>query len=126
MIHIANGDVVGKNELFHTIKQAISDEQVHEAISGWEAYTSTNPRELEKWIAASKEELPFLKRAMQTHMSYFPSIQTGLNEVEKLAMDFIGDRSCTFTQFIAQERTNDGLSDLHFAAILNQLMSRLR
>jgi hypothetical protein len=41
-------------ELFHNSNQAISDEQVQEATTGWTAYSSTNPCDIVKWIAASK------------------------------------------------------------------------
>src|SRR3954452_24712472 len=38
-------------ELYHTDKQSITNEQISESISGWTAYTSTNPFDIEKWIA---------------------------------------------------------------------------
>lgn len=112
-------------DLFNSNKQPISPDQIHEAITGWTAYTSPNPSNIENWIATSKDQLPFLKQALQTHLSYFPSIHTGLNEVEYLALCFVNGRTCSFTQlyqYICQQRICDGLSDLHFSAILNQLI----
>jgi hypothetical protein len=112
-------------ELFYKKKQVISADQINEAITGWRAYTSKNPTDIEKWIAASKQKLPFLKQALQTHLSYFPSIHTGLNEVEMLVVNYLKNNSCTFTellQFISKQRVNDGISDLYFAAMLNELM----
>jgi hypothetical protein len=113
-------------ELFYKKKQSISVEQMNEAITGWRAYISENSTDIEKWIAVSVGKLPFLKQALFSHLSYFPSVQTGLNEVETLVINFIDKNTCLFTElfhFISKQRSNDGLSDLHFAAILNELMN---
>ncbi|MEH7304588.1 DUF1835 domain-containing protein [Neobacillus drentensis] len=112
-------------ELFYTKKQPITNEQINEAITCWEAYTSRNPTEIEKWIAASNTKLPFLRQALQSHLSYFPSVHTGLNEVETFVVNYLERYPCSFVelfQAIAEQRRNDGISDLYFAAMLNQLM----
>lgn len=111
-------------DLFIYQKQTISKEQIKEGSSGWMAYTSENPHEIEKWIANSKGYLPFLKQSLQSHLEYFPSIKNGLNAVESLVLSYINNGACSFGelfQYISQKRVNDGLSDLHFSAILNQL-----
>ena len=113
-------------ELYYLKKQPISDEQINEAISGWRAYTSEDPTEIEKWMTSSQEKLPFLKKALQSHLSYFPSIQTGLNEVETLVVNYLDKNTCSFGdvfQSITHQRTNDGISDLYFSAMLNELMN---
>lgn len=113
-------------ELFYQKKQPISDEQIIEAVTGWKAYTSKNPTEIEKWMASSKQKLPFLKQALQTHLSYFPTVHTGLNEVETLVVNYLDKNPCSFAelfQFISSQRINDGISDLYFAAMLNELMN---
>ena len=112
-------------ELFHTTRRPITKKQISEAIDGWNAYTSENPLEIEKWITSSKAHLPFLKEALKTHLSYFPSVQNGLNEVENLVFHLINERVCSFTdifQSMSEQRLNDGLGDTHFAAIINQLI----
>ena len=113
-------------DLCHTNRRSITKEQISEAIEGWNAYTSANPIEIEKWITSSKGHLPFLKKALETHLSYFPSVQNGLNEVESLIFAFINKNTCSFTeifQYINEQRVNDGLSDLHMAAMINQYIS---
>ncbi len=113
-------------ELFHKKRQPISDVQKKEAITGWQAYTSKNPTDIEKWIADSKQKLPFLKQALQSHLSYFPSIHTGLNEIETWVIKYLDRNTCSFSelfQAITQKRSNDGISDLYFAAMLNELMN---
>jgi hypothetical protein len=111
--------------LLYTARRSITKQQMNEANDGWNAYTSEDPIEIEKWITSSKGHLPFLKKALETHLSYFPSVKNGLNEVENLVFHFINERVCSFTdifQYISKQRINDGLGDTHFAAILNQLI----
>ncbi|MCL6573835.1 MAG: DUF1835 domain-containing protein, partial [Bacillus sp. (in: Bacteria)] len=113
-------------ELYINNKKSISTDKIKEAITGWMAYTSENPTDIEKWIMASFGKLPFLKKALQSHLSYFPSAQTGLNEVETIAVDFINTNTTLFTElylFISKHRIIDGLSDLHFSALLNELIN---
>jgi hypothetical protein len=112
--------------LFYKENQIITEEQMQEAITGWKAYTSEDPTEIEKWIASSKQKLPFLKKALQSHLSYFPSVHTGLNELETLVINYLDRDTCSFPdlfQAITQKRINDGISDLYFASMLNELMN---
>ncbi|MEH7484148.1 DUF1835 domain-containing protein [Neobacillus drentensis] len=111
--------------LYYQKKQLVTDQQIIEAITGWRAYTSKNPIDIEKWMASSKEKLPFLKHAFQSHLSYFPSVYTGLNKVETLVLNYLDNNPCSFGelfQSISMQRINDGLSDLYFATMLNELM----
>ena len=111
-------------ELVHS-KKRISNEQIQEAITGWIAYNSANPDDLEKWIEKESHDLPFLLQVFKDHGGYFPSGKTGLNEVEFLALSFISKGTHSFWDLfksISEKRINDGLSDFQFAAILNELM----
>ena len=107
-------------------KQKLTREQIHEAITGWKAYTSYYKADIEKWILLEDHSLPFLLNVLKNNNSYFPSKSTGLNEVEYLALSLINKGACLFYdlfQCIKEKRKNDGLSDLHLAAILNELMN---
>ncbi|WHY89618.1 DUF1835 domain-containing protein [Neobacillus cucumis] len=103
----------------------ITTEQIHEATTGWTAYNSIEKEDIEKWILSKNHTLPFLLRVLQDHKNYFPSFQTGLNEVEYLALSFIREGGCLFYDLfsrIMEERINDGLSNLHLAAIIKEIM----
>ncbi|PEL09839.1 DUF1835 domain-containing protein [Bacillus sp. AFS017336] len=105
-------------------KQEMTTEQIEEACAGWKAYRSESLEELDKFIQEC-HSLPFLKQALLRHKTYFPSSQNGLNEVECLALSMINEGINTFAVLfnkLVRQRTNDGLSDLYFAAILNELM----
>ncbi|CAM3637105.1 DUF1835 domain-containing protein [Marinicrinis lubricantis] len=111
-------------ELGLTHHQSLTPDQLQEAVEAWTAYTSENPLDTEQWIKASGQRLPFLTHAMQRHLRYYPSVHTGLNEIEDKSLRYIGDRACTFEalfEHISRSIPHDGLSDLQFAAILNQL-----
>jgi hypothetical protein len=102
----------------------ITSNQVKEAVSGWNAYTSSTPEEIKNWITDEQHELPFLLETFIRHESYFPSALTGLNEIELLALNTIAKKTCSFRDLyksISPLLINDGLSDLHIAALLNEL-----
>ena len=112
-------------ELFYKMKQPISADQFDEAITGWKAYTSPNPIDIEKWLTTSKGKLPFLKQVLKSNLSYFPSCQTGLNDVEVLVLNFLYENPSSFWelfQYISEKRPEDGLSDFHLASIINELV----
>jgi hypothetical protein len=104
----------------------ISSKQVKEAISGWLAYTSSSSDDLNKWITDVLHELPFLLDAMKRHLYYFPSPETGLNEIESLLLKTIKkEGTCSFRELfnsISPFLINDGLSNLHISAILMELL----
>jgi Domain of unknown function (DUF1835) len=106
------------------LKQELTNEQIQEAIAGWKAYLSNDPEEIHNFVNECYA-LPFLKQALKAHNSYFPSINNGLNEVEFLALTYIKDGRTTFAELfnkVSIHRINDGISDLYFAALLNELM----
>lgn len=106
-------------------KKEITKDQINEAVSGWIAYNSSNVEDIERWIQTEQHFLPFLFPVFKEHKSYFPSPITGLNEVEFLTLQLINEGVCQFDELfksITEKRINDGLSDLHFAAILNELI----
>ncbi|WP_181444429.1 DUF1835 domain-containing protein [Bacillus sp. 03113] len=114
-------------QLYNEDCKSISVEQIDEAKAAWKAYCSSNPLDLEKWVKQSSCNLPFLKQALQSHLSYFPSLKTGLNEVENLTLSMLKETSLSFVDLfssLSKKRILDGLSDLHYAAILNGLMQR--
>ncbi|PGM48697.1 DUF1835 domain-containing protein [Bacillus sp. AFS053548] len=105
-------------------KQEVTDKQIEEACAGWIAYCSNNLTELNEFILKC-HALPFLNQALLSHLTYFPSQQNGLNEVEFLALSMINEGITSFAELfnkLVKQRTNDGLSDLYFATILNELL----
>ncbi|MGM0876607.1 MAG: DUF1835 domain-containing protein [Bacillota bacterium] len=112
-------------ELF-TQRVKVTSQQINEAVTGWSAYISPNSEDINKWITDVDHELPYLLETFKRHKSYFPSTTTGLNEIEVLLLNTIKKKSCSFRDLfkkISPFFINDGLSDLHTSAILNELMN---
>ncbi|MEI4770419.1 DUF1835 domain-containing protein [Psychrobacillus sp. FJAT-51614] len=106
-------------------KKELSTDEILEAISGWIAYNSKDAEEYKRWIHNTPHFLPFLLPFFQEHNSYFPSLKTGLNEVEYLSLSLIHEGNRQFYELfkkVTEKRVNDGLSDFHLTAILNELM----
>lgn len=105
-------------------RKEVTNYQVEEAISGWKAYTSEQISDVDEWIRTQNHTLPFLVDALNTHKDYFPAPDTGLNKVETLALSFIQEGTSSFANLfrnVSEKRINDGLSDLHFSAILKEI-----
>jgi len=105
-------------------KKEITNEQIQEAKSAWEAYQSNEPDEINHFIVNTKQYLPFLRQSFITHKQYIPTIENGLNEVEKLSLTFVDEGINSFAELfnkVTKLRVNDGLSDLYFSAILSEL-----
>jgi hypothetical protein len=105
-------------------KQPITSEQMQEAQSGWKAYTASDNQAVMKWLKEENHHLPFLKRAMEVHLDYFPSVENGLNRMEQLMVQLIEKGNESFRALlktVTEQRLNDGLSDWHMAALMREL-----
>jgi hypothetical protein len=103
----------------------ITSNQIKEAVTGWNVYSSSTREDINKWITDEQHELPFLLETFKRQESYFPSTITGLNEIELLLLNTIATETCSFRDLyksISPLLINDGLSDLHIAALLNELI----
>lgn len=111
-------------ELFNQ-RVKITSNQVKEAVTGWNAYTSSTREEIKKWITDEQHELPFLLETFKRHERYFPKAKTGLTEIELLLLNTIAKKTCSFRDLyksISPLLIKDGLSDLHIASLLNELI----
>ncbi|WP_299088440.1 DUF1835 domain-containing protein [uncultured Metabacillus sp.] len=111
-------------ELFHS-RKTVSSKQVNEAEAGWRVYTSSDSEEVKKWVADIDHELPFLLEVLTRHESYLPSAKTGLNIIESIALNAIATKPVSFRDLfhqIAPSLKDEGLSNLHLSALLNELV----
>lgn len=109
--------------LYHK-RVELSHQQINEALNGWETYTSSNLNDVKRWISENHHELPFLGDMFKRQLSYYPVNKTGLNEIETLLLKTIALNPISFKelyQSVSPFFINDGLSDLHISAILNEL-----
>ncbi|OZM57411.1 hypothetical protein CIB95_08095 [Lottiidibacillus patelloidae] len=111
-------------KLFVSDRREVSRKQIDDAALAWEYYTSDNPVLLHDMLQNEELSLPFLKKAIEVHYSYFPHPADGLNELERTVLKLLNEEALLFNelfQIITNERVEDGLTDLQFSAILMKL-----
>jgi hypothetical protein len=92
----------------------------------WEAYTDADPRGVAALADQDHEALPFVREAFQHHCDRFPSVATGLNEIETATLETLdrgakafGDLFRTVTEDPRTRR--HGMGDVQFAAYVRGL-----
>lgn len=111
-------------ELLLARRIPIATEWLSQASEGWGAYASSNPGDLENWLHHGACDIPYTKEALQHHFHYYPSEKNGLSEVEEATFKFLYDGMASFHELfqnVKKQRSQDGISDLYFAALLNEL-----
>jgi hypothetical protein len=107
-------------------RRPLSEAQIAQGVSAWEAYASLDPRVLAEWTAAKPVILPYVHDAFRAHLACFPSVRNGLGAVEELALSIIrgGCRGFrTVLRQISAQRPQLGISDFHLSALLRSLTS---
>ena len=90
----------------------------------WTAYAAPDP--LATAACAGGETLPFVEGAFRRHLGRFPSVATGLNEVESAALDVLHRGPRGFGALFGEVGTDGrvrrhGMGDVQFAAYLRGL-----
>ncbi|MDR6225855.1 DUF1835 domain-containing protein [Desmospora profundinema] len=101
----------------------MEERELERAEGAWDAFVSPTPIAVHRWL---REELFLfhLHDAFRCHLEYLPSERNGLNRVEEQALRLVQEGYDDFYEIfqrVAAERPRDGLTDVHFAAILNEL-----
>ena len=92
----------------------------------WEAYTDADPGEVAALAEQESDALPFVREALRCHCARFPSVATGLNEIETAALDTL-DRGPTVFGELFRSVTADprarrhGMGDVQLVACLRGL-----
>ena len=93
----------------------------------WEAYTDRDPRAAAVLAETETDALPFVRDAFRLHCARFPSIATGLNEVETATLASLERGSMRFGELFravtADPRgARHGMGDVQFAAWMRRLV----
>lgn len=71
----------------------LQPEDFHLAAQAWQAYASPSLEAHNLWMdLPASERLPFLPATAEAHLRLFPSIQTGLNALEILALELLAEQ----------------------------------
>jgi Domain of unknown function (DUF1835) len=71
---------------FFDTRHEISNEEIKLAGDAWKAFTSDNPRDIEKIIAGDCSVLPYLANALKRFLQKYPSTENGLNRTQNQIM----------------------------------------
>ncbi|MBN2451209.1 MAG: DUF1835 domain-containing protein [Lentisphaeria bacterium] len=63
-------------------RAALSREHLVLAAAAWEAFTSADPRDIERFLDGDSSLLPHLGPALRRHLEQFPSLRNGLNRLQ--------------------------------------------
>jgi hypothetical protein len=70
----------------------IGEAQFRTAQTAWNAFTSPDPTEIERFIASDTSALPFVASALRRHLEQFPSVDNGLSRTERQALSVLKQR----------------------------------
>jgi len=77
-------------------RQPVTAEQLKAGSAAWQAYSSSNPHDIEKIMESDTQSLPFLQAALHAHLRRFPSTTNGLGAVEISALEVIQSGAQSF------------------------------
>lgn len=103
----------------------VAEAQLQTAQSAWSAFTSSDPTEIERFIAGGTSALPFIGAALRRHLEQFPSTDNGLSRTVRQALSVLHERGpLTGEQlFVAVQRQEEKvfMGDWSFYRIMTDL-----
>ncbi|HYJ86065.1 MAG TPA: hypothetical protein VEW46_08430 [Pyrinomonadaceae bacterium] len=105
-------------------RQQVTAEQLKIGATAWQAYSSSNPQDIEKILVSDTQPLPFLQAALAAHLRRFPSTLNGLGAVETRALEVIQSGSQTFGDLFQSFGASEpvyGLGDSQFWSTLRRM-----
>jgi RNA polymerase sigma factor (sigma-70 family) len=67
----------------------VTDSQFRLAQAAWNAFTSSDPTAIERFVETDTSALPFLATALRRHLEQFPSADSGLSRTERQALSIL-------------------------------------
>ena len=97
----------------------------------WAAYADPDPTKIQARVGREAAHLPFVDGAFRCHLGRFPSVATGLNEIETVALDVLARGRLGFTELFGEVSAHPlivrhGMGDVQLAACLRGLSPLVR
>ncbi|PYE49156.1 RNA polymerase sigma factor (sigma-70 family) [Paenibacillus barcinonensis] len=102
----------------------IQDEEIEAGRELWEAYTSPDVREHERYLKQCSQALPFASAAFQAHLSRLPSQTNGLSIIEQTTLETIMEgiqHAPALFHAVGGKLPVLGMGDLEYWAHLNRM-----
>ena len=65
------------------VRHVVTHKEMKTGFLAWQAFTASDPSEIEKLLATNLTALPFLRNALRRHLQQFPSTHNGLSRTEQ-------------------------------------------
>jgi RNA polymerase sigma factor (sigma-70 family) len=108
-------------------RSRVSNAQFGLASAAWNAFTSSDPSDIEHVIERDTSALPFLGAAFRRHLEQFPSVENGLSRTEQQTLSILHQHGSlsAIQLFFAVQKLEDPLfmGDTSFFRILTELAS---
>src|SRR5262245_13769543 len=69
----------------------VTPRQLELSRSGWAAFRSPDPRDLEKFLQRDLQPFPFMKTALSRHLEEFPATSNGLGRTDRQILEVISE-----------------------------------
>ena len=76
---------------FFNTRHEITPVEIKLAGDAWKAFTSENPKDIEKIIEGDCSALPYLSNALKRFLQKYPSVQNGLNRTQNQIMKVVNE-----------------------------------
>jgi hypothetical protein len=70
-------------------RQPVTEAQYRTAVAAWKAFTSPDPREIERVIDGDTSALPYLGSTLRRHLEQFPSVDGGLSRTQRHVLSIL-------------------------------------
>lgn len=103
---------------------AVTEPMIALGHDAWAAYTSPDPRQLERLLARDLSALPFLGRALRRHLEEFPGLDDGLSRTERHLLILLagGERdACRAWKLLDEGEDCHYIADGWFATMVDRL-----
>src|SRR5437016_10670075 len=77
-------------------RREISSAQLNLGSKAWQAYSSSDPSQIESLLTEDTTALPFLKSALFKHLERFPSVRNGVGRAANLCLELVADGQVEF------------------------------
>ncbi|HEY6332273.1 MAG TPA: hypothetical protein VI756_23305, partial [Blastocatellia bacterium] len=71
----------------------VGEAEYRTASAAWNAFTSPDPRHIERFIESDTSSLPFIATALRRHLEQFPSLDNGLSRTERQALSVLQEHA---------------------------------
>jgi hypothetical protein len=108
-------------------RAAVTPAMLALAHDAWSAYTSPDPRALNRLLGIDSRDFPFLRDGLTLHATRFPSIRDGLGAVERRLLEGIAGGASDFLSLFAifdEHPPRFGFGDSEVLRVLRVLATR--